>query len=175
MVTTVAVMIVLAGVLGVLLTAATLPGTWLNLAAAAGAQWWYWATHGHELMFSWWTLGIALGLALIAEIVELAASAVGAQRAGGSKRGAMGSIVGGLVGAVVGTFVVPIPILGTIIGAAVGAGVGALVVERGVVGKGWRHSTRIGAGAAVGRLVATIAKTGFAVAIALMLAIDAFV
>src|SRR5689334_9769335 len=75
---------------GVLLTAFTLPGIWLALVGAGLAQWWSWATFGaDQLMFSWWVLGICVGLGVLAEIVELVASAFGASKAGGSKKAAL--------------------------------------------------------------------------------------
>lgn len=153
--------------LGVLLTAATLPGIWIALVAALLAQWW------QPGMFSWWTLGACVGLAVLGEVVEFAASAAGAAKAGGSRRAAGWSVVGALVGAIVGT---PIfPIVGTVLGAAVGAGLAAALAERGVDGRSWGQSARVGGGAAAGRLVATVAKTGVAAAVAVVLSVAAFV
>jgi uncharacterized protein YqgC (DUF456 family) len=166
-----ATLVTLGALIGVALTLFTLPGIWFAILIASLAQWWHHA-HYNEWMFSWWTLGVCVGLGLVAEAVELFASAAGAAKAGGSKRGAVGSIIGGLVGAIAGSFVVPI--LGTIIGAAAGAGLGALLLEQASGKKTWTQSTRIGAGAAAGRLVATILKAGFAGLIALILSIAAF-
>ena len=78
------------------------------MAAAAACQLW------QPGMFSWWTIGVCTGLALLGEIIEFAAGAVGASRAGGSKTGAAGAIVGTLIGAVIGTFIPP-PVIGTIL------------------------------------------------------------
>jgi hypothetical protein len=66
------------------------------------------------------------------------------------------------------------PVIGTIAGAVIGAGVGAFIGERGLASRGWKDSARSAGGAAAGRLVATIVKTGFAVAIALVLGVAAF-
>jgi hypothetical protein len=63
------------------------------------------------------------------------------------------------------------PPLGPLIGAALGAGAGALVLERAGGRKTWVQSTKIGAGAAAGRFVASLLKTGFAVVIALVLVV----
>lgn len=177
-------MLVAAGVVivawvGVLLTALTLPGIWLAVAGACLAQWWSWeartgASPPGPLMFSWWTLGVCAGLGVLAEVVELLASAAGARKMGGTRRGAVGSVVGAVVGAVAGTFLIPIPVLGSVLGAALGAGVGALLTERRLGEKTWAESGRIGAGAAVGRLLASLAKVGFAGVIALVLTVAAF-
>lgn len=181
--------VVICSLVGVLMVILTLPGIWFMILAAALAQWWSWdqsqpvatdpagiptstLAHAPNLMFSWWVLGIAVALALIGEIVEFFASAVGAAKAGGTRRGAIGSVIGGIVGAILGTAIVPI--LGTIIGAALGAGVGALLLERHDGRKTWKEATKIGAGAAAGRFVATIAKVSIAAVAAILLSIDAF-
>lgn len=158
---------------GVLLTAFTLPGVWIALLAAGAAQWWS-IVQRPEPMFSWWTLGTCVAIALLAELVELGASAVGASKAGGTKMGAIGSVVGAIVGAIVGSFVIPVPVVGTIIGAALGAGGGALLMEKHLGEKTWQEAGKIGAGAAIGRLIATIAKIAFAAIVASVLSIAAF-
>lgn len=201
--------VIVCSILGVLLTAATLPGIWFMILAAALAQAWslyasdgggsvpgsttgvlpdgadaaaasgtasQWpaiASTARTAMFSWWTLGIAAGLALIGELIEFGASAVGAAKAGGTRRGAIGSIIGALVGAIGGSLIVPI--LGTIIGAALGAGLGALIFERHDGRKTWKEASKIGAGAAAGRLVATLAKVVVACIVAVILIVDAVV
>lgn len=161
--------VLLACVLAVPLTLLTLPGAWLALAAAAGCEVW------QPGLFSWWTIGICAGLALLGEGIEIAAGAVGASKAGGSKTGAVGAVVGTLVGAVLGTFVVPVPVIGTILGAAIGAGLGAMLAERVIKKKDAATSAKIAAGAAAGRLVAVVVKGTITLAIALTLGIAAFV
>lgn len=176
----IATLVTIVAFAGILLTLLTLPGTWVALAAAALAQWWSFeylddpATPDTELMFSWWSLGGALFAAVLGEVIEFVASAVGAAKAGGGKRAAILSMVGGFVGAIVGTLVPP-PIVGTILGAAVGAGLGGLAGEKLTKDRTWSDSSRVGLGAATGRLVATIAKAACAAVIFLILAVDAFV
>lgn len=161
--------IVLIGALfGVILTVLTLPGTWVAVLAALGCQIW------QPGLFSWWTLGVAIGLAVLGEVLEIGASAMGAGRAGASKRGALGGVVGSILGAIVGSMVLLFPI-GTIVGAVVGAGLGAAIVERGSAGKTWAQSAKVGTGAAAGRFAATVLKTGIAMAIAAILGVGAFV
>ncbi len=191
----IAIAVSLAALGGVLLTAATLPGIWFMLLCAGLAQWW--SLSGSPIdpldpgvgltdqllhppisdsqMFSWWVLGVVAFIAILGEVTDFAASAVGAATAGGTKRGAIGSIIGGLLGAFGGTFIIPIPVLGTILGAALGAGLGALLAERHGGRMTWKQAGKVGSGAAVGRLAATLVKTGLAIAAALILCIDAFV
>jgi len=167
--------VVVGALLGIAVTALTLPGIWLMILIAAGCQTYFLLQAPPVMMFDWWTLGACVLLGLIAEAVEIFASALGAKKAGGTRRGAIGSVIGGLAGALLGTFMIPIPILGTILGAALGAGGGALLAERHNRAKTWREATTIGAGAAVGRLAATIAKVLFAIVIAVILGVAAFV
>lgn len=164
--------LLIVGLIGVGLALLTLPGTWLILAAGIVLQF---LTRelarlsGHEMpwLFDNATLWTCAGIALVAEIVEFVASAIGTKRAGGGKSGALFSILGGLVGGILGGLI--IPIVGAIPGGVVGAGVGALLGERGVGKRSWRDAFRIGQGAAAGRLVATVAKGGAAGLIAIIL------
>lgn len=160
-----AILVILTVPVGLALSLLTLPGVWLMLAAAVGAQLW----HG-ELM-SWWTLGACTALALLGEIIELLASSAGAKAAGGSKSGSLGALIGSIAGAILGTFFIP-PI-GTIIGAIAGAGLGAMIGEKAVAKRSWSRSSGVAAGAAAGRLVSTIAKLIIAGAVGLVLVIAA--
>lgn len=158
---------VLVCLLGIALAVVTLPGAWLMLATAVVLNLW------QPGMFDWWTIGIGAGIAILAEIGEVVASAVGAKKTGGSRSAAIGSIVGALVGAVAGTPV--LPIIGTVAGAIIGAGAGALIAEYGIARKGLKDSAKVAGGAAAGRLVATFIKTSAAIAVAGMLMVAAFV
>ncbi len=157
----------LAALVGAAMACLTLPGAWLMLAAAVGCQFW------QPGMFNWWTIGVCAGLALLGEGAELAATALGATRAGGGRAGAWGAVGGTLLGAIAGTFVPP-PIIGTLVGAAIGAGVGALAAERRWGGKTWDQAATIGSGAAVGRLAATLVKVVIAVVVGLTLVVAAW-
>ncbi len=161
----VAVIMGFTGLVGVAATLLTLPGIWLMVAVAVGIDVWRPET------FSIWTLGAAAGLAFLAEVAEFIAAGAGAAKARGAKRSAAGAIVGALAGAIIGTPIVPI--LGTILGAAIGAGIGAALLERTKVGRTWGDVGRVGQGAAVGRLVATVVKMVFAVVVATLLFVAA--
>ncbi|MBX3358190.1 MAG: DUF456 domain-containing protein [Phycisphaeraceae bacterium] len=154
--------------LGAALTTLTLPGIWFIVLAAILCQWWQ-----DGGLYSWWTIGAAATLGLVAEVLEVAASAAGASAAGGTRRGAIGSIAGALLGAIAGSFV--FPVVGTIVGGAVGAGLGAIACERHAGAMTWTGSARVGAGAATGRLVATLLKVGFAIVIGIILTTAAFI
>ncbi len=159
--------IALFSAIGIGLTLLGLPGIWLTLAVAGGA----WLLRPD--MFSWWTFGACVALGLLAELLEFVMSAAGAAKAGGSKRAALASIIGGVIGGIVGApFLFPI---GTILGAAIGAGLGAGVFEATKPGRTLEQSYAVGQGAAVGRLVATVAKSTINVVIALILVLAAVI
>ena len=159
------------GLACVLLTVMQLPGIWLMLVLAIGVQladvaW----VHGTEADAGWWAIGIGLGLAVVAEILEGAAGAAGAKVGGGSRRAMWGGFIGGVVGAILGTPLIPIPVLGTFIGAIVGAFAGALIGETTAIHKpSVVQSLKPAAGAAAGRAVGTVFKISIGVAIWLIL------
>lgn len=103
---------------GVLLTALTLPGIWVMCLVAVVCTIW------QPALYSPWTLGAALVLAILAEVAEGLNAAAGSARGGGSRAGVVGSIVGSLAGLVAGTVLIPIPLLGSILGASWGPGRG---------------------------------------------------
>lgn len=111
-----------------------------------------------------WGVVIALFLfAVVGELIELLTAALGAKRAGASKRGAILALIGSLVGGVIGMFVgIPIPVIGPLVGAVLCGGVGALAGA--VLGEQWKgramnESLRIGHAAFWGRLFGTLGKT----------------
>lgn len=163
-----AAIVLLASLAGIALTLLTLPGIWLTLLVALLC--WAWQPQ----MFDPWTMLTAFILGVMAELVEFAASAVGAAKGGGTRSGAIGSVAGSLVGALGGSVFIPIPIVGTIAGGVIGAAAGAVIGERGFAKRSWSESARVGHGAAIGRLVATVVKTGFAAAIGVILSTAAF-
>lgn len=160
--------VTLSALLGVVLTLLTFPGIWLMVLVALLCQWW------QPTLFSWWTLGAAVLLAGLAELVEFLASAAGAAKAKGTKSAMAASIAGAIVGAILGTLLIPIPLVGTIVGGVAGAGLGAGITERTISQKGWGESWRVARGAATGRALSLVAKTAVACAVALLLIVAAF-
>ncbi len=161
--------------LGVALTVLSLPGIWLMVLGALFVEWW------QPAALSWGAIVACVLIAIVGEVLEFIASAIGAAKAGGSKRAATGALVGGLIGGIVGTVLIPIPILGTILGGAIGAGLLALALELSLKSRADGspklpgHHRRVATGAFVGRLMATVLKGACAVAAALVLIVSAFV
>jgi uncharacterized protein YqgC (DUF456 family) len=157
----IAVMLLLVGlVVGWGLTVVGMPGNWLIVLLTAGFAWFI--PSGERVDVGVSTVVILLILASLGEILEFAAGAWGARRAGGSKRAAVLSLVGSLVGGVLGLIVgFPFPPIGPVVGiillAAAGATVGALIGER-WSGQDWSEGWQVGKAAFAGRLWGTLAK-----------------
>lgn len=140
-----------------------LPGNWL-IVAMAFIGWLAVPESNRSYVAMVPTIAIAV-VAVIGEVLEFAASALGASRMGGTKRGTALAIVGSIAGAIVGLFsgtLIPIPIIGPLIGSlllgAGGAFAGAVLGEL-WAGKDWDASVQIGNAAFWGRLLGTVGKT----------------
>lgn len=142
------------------MTLLSLPGNWLMVASVSVYAWLVPAEWRGDV--SWGVVLVVLLLAIVGEVLETLAVAVGTARAGGSRRAALlglcGSLGGGLAGALIG---VPIPIVGPLVGAVLFAAVGAAFGA--YVGESWKGRTaneswKVGQGAFVGRLLGTMAK-----------------
>ena len=146
----------------------SLPGTWLMILFPALLKWW----QPDQVRFSWTVLGVAVGFAVLGEVLEFMLGAVGLRRAGGSRRAAALAIVGSFVGGITGT-ALPVPIVGTLIGVCLGAFIGALIGDL-WAGRTVSQSVAAGRGAAVGSFWGTISKLAVGAVILVMLAIAAF-
>jgi uncharacterized protein len=137
-----------------------LPGNWVIAVGAIACT--YFVPEARCWRPSWGITGLILAVATLGELLEFAASAVGASRLGGTKRGTALALVGSIMGAITGLFVgVPIPVVGQVIASlllgATGAFLGAMVGER-WAGKDWDKSLEIGGAAFWGRLLGTVGK-----------------
>ena len=152
------------GLFCILLTLVGLPGTWLIAGGALGIVIIY-SVSSDATLWSWVTIGIVFGLAIVGEILETTAAGIGSKAGGGTKRGMIGAIVGSIFGALACTLLLPIPLIGTLIGAVAGAFFGALLGElshKEVAKKS--DLAKSATGAALGRVMGIVAKTGIAAA-----------
>lgn len=145
-----------------------LPGAWLMVLFAALLEWW----QPGQFMFSWTALFVALGFAVLGEVLEFVLGAAGSYQAGGSTRAAALAIAGSFVGGIVGT-ALPIPIIGTLIGACLGAFLGSVAGDL-WVGRPLFQSLEVGRSAAAGRFWGTVAKLAVGAAVVIILACAAF-
>ena len=137
-----------------------LPGNWLIVATTILYAWLI--SHDGCNTSRWTVVGIVAGLAIVGEVVEVAASAAGVRKVGGSRRGAVLALMGSVVGAMMGLFIgVPIPVIGSVIAALLFAGLGVLLgamLGELTVGRSFAESWTIGQAAFWGRLLGTFAK-----------------
>jgi uncharacterized protein len=152
---TAVLLLVLAGLTGLVLIPFGLPGLWVIVLGIVGYGW---LTDFHTLSVGFMVL--VIGLAVLGEVIEAWLGFRFAKRYGGSSRAGWGALVGGLIGAIVG---VPVPIIGSVVGGFVGAFAGAALFEytrqrqaEGSVKAGW--------GAVLGRAAAAAMKMALGVA-----------
>jgi uncharacterized protein len=137
------------------------PGTFAIVGAAAVYAW---ATGFASVQ--WSTLGWLTLLALLAEGIEFFSGSMAAAGARPSRRVTLSALLGGIVGGLLGT-----PLLfglGSLLGALLGAFAGAAVA---VASEGGSASIalRTGLAAMRGRFLGFVLKTGFAVAMVIVL------
>lgn len=151
------VSLVVLSLAGMLLAVVQLPGTWMILISAIGYDWYFdWQRFGWK-----WLVGLGL-LAVAAEVVDSLASVVAAQRAGASRRAAVGALIGGFAGMLL--LSVPVPVVGTVIGGLFGCFAGALGAEM-TKRNDFAAGAKVGLFATIGRIIGLVAKTSAAVAI----------
>ncbi len=136
-----------------LVSLAGVPGNWVMIGCAVLFDY---LIKGDEV-FHLYTLIAVVAMAVVGELIELTAGAVGAKKFGGTKRGSLGALGGGVFGAVFGTFLIPIPIIGTIAGAVIGAFSGATLLEL-TNGRPKHEAVRAGQGAALGHITGNLTK-----------------
>lgn len=138
----------------------SVPGNWILVGAAALYA--LLIEPSSPVAIGWWTVLSLAILALVGELVEFFAGAVGAARVGGSRRAAILALAGSLVGGFAGLWIgLPIPVVGPVLGAlllaGVGAFAGALLGER-WLGRDLESSWRVGQAAFWGRLAGSLGK-----------------
>lgn len=165
----------LSGLLSVLLTPAGVPGAWMIIGIAGTVDVTAMLFGSAEpLPFGLRALAIAIAAAALGEVLEFIAGALGAKAGGASRAGMVGSMVGGVVGVIAGTILIPVPIVGSIVGALVGVSLGALFGEMALHGRSASESMRPALGAAVGRVIGSLAKLPCALVTWIVLVYDAF-
>ncbi|MAI72632.1 MAG: hypothetical protein CMM01_17230 [Rhodopirellula sp.] len=104
----------------------------------------------------------AFCFALLGEGFEFVAAALGAQKAGASRKATLLAMIGSMAGAILGAIVgLPVPIVGQVLAAilfgGLGATLGAMLGEWSN-GSSWRESLPIGHAAFWGRTIGTLGK-----------------
>jgi len=155
----------------------SIPGNWIMIALATLFAWLMPTGEGQGI--SWEIIGTIVIVGLLAELVEFAASAMGAAQKGASRRAMVLAIVGTMIGGIMGAAVgVPIPIVGPIIGAVGGGALGAFTgawIGESWVGKSTSETFEVSKAAMIGKLLGTLAKLLFGAIIFILVAFDAFI
>ncbi len=104
----------------------------------------------------------AFCFALLGEAFEFVAAALGAQKAGASRKATLLAMIGSMAGAMIGAIVgLPVPVVGQVLAAilfgGLGATLGAMLGEWSN-GSSWRESLPIGHAAFWGRTIGTLGK-----------------
>jgi uncharacterized protein YqgC (DUF456 family) len=134
------VLLMLAGLVGAVVP--VIPGPLLVLAGAMLYAW-----YGDFLVITWGTLGVLAALTAVSQVLDYAASLVGARAFGASRWGMAGSCIGAFIGFLL--FNIP--------GAVAGLFLGAFICEL-VRGRDLRTSAKVGSGTLVGFLAGTAGK-----------------
>ena len=155
-----AVLLAVVSILAWLSNLLTLPGNWIVVAMLALYVWLGPDEGRSEISVG--VLAVVFGLAIVGELIEFAAAAMGAQRAGASRRSTVFALVGSVVGAITGAIVgLPVPGVGSILAAILfggaGATIGAMYGEWSD-GKPWRESWAVGHAAFWGRTFGMLGK-----------------
>lgn len=141
----VAILLVVVGIVGLVVPA--LPGTPIIFAGLVIAAW-----AENFAYVGWGTLTILAVMALLIHPIDLIAGSFGAKRFGASKQAMIGALLGSFVGIFFG-------IPGVILGPFLGAVIGELMVRR-----DFQAAGKAGLGAALGLILATVAKLTLAFA-----------
>lgn len=147
-----------------------LPGNWICVALLAFYAWLGPQEGRANLGYG---VVVAAGvLALVGESLEFLASALGAQRAGASRRSTLYALIGSIGGAITGAiFGLPVPVVGPILAAILFAGLGATagaMIGEWSDGRPWRENWNIGRAAFWGRTFGTLGKVSAGLIIVLI-------
>lgn len=97
---------------GLVLSALSISGTWLVLAAAGLAAF----LTGAGQFPGWVTLGGMAALCAAVEMFEWSAASWGVRRRGGSRTAGLFALLGSIGGMILGSLLIPVPVLGGLIG-----------------------------------------------------------
>lgn len=102
---------------GLLLSALSVSGTWLVLAAAGLAA----ALTGPDAFPGWPMLATSAAVCAAVDVIEWFAAAWGVRRRGGSRAAGWMALLGSLGGMMLGSVLIPVPLLGGLIGMLAGS------------------------------------------------------
>ena len=152
-----------------------IPGNWISVALLAFYVWL--GPEESRFAIGGSTLVLSFVLALAGETIEFAAGALGAQRAGASRRATLFAMMGSILGAILGALIgLPVPVVGSVLAAMLFGGLGATAgatYGHWSDGKPWKESWTVGHAAFWGRTFGTFGKmlTGLLIVLAAFLGV----
>ena len=152
-----------------------LPGNWFAVAVLAGYAWW--GPDQGAAGIGYRAVAVAFAAALLGELIEFAAAALGVSRAGASRRATWFAVVGSVIGAIAGAVIgVPVPVIGSVLAAVLFGGLGAAagaIYGEWTDGRDWKESWTIGHAAFWGRTFGTLGKVtaGFVIVVIAIVAV----
>lgn len=153
-----------------------LPGNWLAVALLAAYAWL--GPQEGRIAIGYIPVVVAFVFALVGEGLEFIAAAMGAQRAGASRKSTFYAVLGSMIGAIVGAIIgVPVPVIGSVLAAILfggfGAAAGAMYGEW-TDGRDWKENWTIGHAAFWGRTIGILSKVSVGLVI-VMIALGAVI
>lgn len=138
----------------------SLPGNWIGVAMLAMFAWL--GPDEGRIAIGYFAVGAAFAFALLGEVLEFAAGAVGATKAGASRRSTIFAMIGSVFGAIGGaTIGIPVPVIGPVLAAILFGGLGATagaMYGEWTDGRNWRENWTIGHAAFWGRTAGVLGK-----------------
>lgn len=138
-----------------------LPGNWIAVALLAFYAWL--GPADGRAGIGWAAVAAAFIVAVVGEIIEFFAGALGARKAGASRRSAAFSLLGSVFGAILGALLgLPVPVVGQVLAAILFGGLGATagaIYGEWTSGRPWKESWAIGQSAFWGRTFGTLGKS----------------
>jgi uncharacterized protein len=137
-----------------------LPGNWICVAFLAIYAWL--GPQESRASIGYAAVIAAFVCALAGEVFEFFAGALGARKAGASRKSTLYAVAGSMIGALLGAIVgVPVPVIGSVIAAilfgGLGAAAGAMYGEW-TDGRSWKENWSVGNAAFWGRTFGTLGK-----------------
>lgn len=122
----------------------------------------------HKLLLpdvlSWWTVALFIITAILAYVLDIAATAFTAKLAGASKAGIYGALLGEIIGLF---FALP----GLILGPFIGALLGEWIISK----RAFKQALKTGAGAALGLIAGGLGKGMLGLFLIVVFLLDAFI
>lgn len=153
--TVVNLLIIVASVIGIGMTAIGLPGNWLIFFTALGYG--YLDNFSH---MSSMVLIILFAALVLGEIVEFVAGSLGAKKENASRYAIIAAFIGGIAGGIIGTGIMPG--LGSIAGAIGGSFAAGYLAEYLATGS-WEKAGRVAKSIVIGQTLALIFKLAIAI------------